>query len=91
MAVYVDNMRARYGRMIMCHMLADTIEELHAMADKIGVRRRWFQGHASTPHYDICLAKRSLAVEHGAIEVGRRQLVSVIRRLRRPEPPVKGE
>jgi hypothetical protein len=61
-SVYVDDMRARYGRMIMCHMLADTPAELHAMADRIGVARRWFQNKASTPHYDIALSKRALAV-----------------------------
>ena len=53
MSVYVDNMRAPYRRMIMCHMIADTEAELHAMADSIGVARKWYQGD----HYDICLAK----------------------------------
>ena len=43
MAVYVDDMRANFGRMKMCHMIADTIDELHTMADRIGVARRWFQ------------------------------------------------
>ena len=66
----------------MCHMLADTFAELHEMADKIGINRKWFQATASTPHYDICKAKRELAVGHGAIECDRRQIVGVIRRLR---------
>ena len=70
MTVYVDDMRARYGRMVMCHMIADTEEELHAMASKIGVARRWYQGD----HYDICLAKRELAIKLGAVEVTMRQL-----------------
>lgn len=70
MSVYVDDMRARYGRMVMCHMIADTEAELHAMADRIGVARRWYQGD----HYDICLAKRGLAVAAGAIELTRMQL-----------------
>lgn len=82
MPVYVDASIYRYRRMIMCHMLADTEDELHAMADKIGIHRKWFQATASTPHYDICKAKRDLAVQHGAVEVDRRQLVTIIRRLR---------
>lgn len=62
MPVYVDEARNRFGRMLMCHMLADTPAELHAMADRIGVKRKWFQRDASTPHYDICQSKRALAV-----------------------------
>lgn len=75
MSVYVDDMRAFYGRLVMCHMLADTEDELHAMAARIGVARRWWQGpprHDS--HYDICLTKRALAVAAGAIEVTHRQI-----------------
>jgi hypothetical protein len=41
--VYVDDMRAKYGRMVMCHLIADTDAELHAMAKAIGVARRWHQ------------------------------------------------
>ena len=68
MTVYVDDVRHRFGRMVMCHMWADTLEELHAMADAIGVSRRWFQEppKASWHHYDIALAKKALALERGA-------------------------
>lgn len=77
MTVYVDNMRAPYGRMLMCHMIADADDELHAMAACVGIARRWFQGD----HYDICLAKRALAIKAGAVEVTMRQLgCMVIRR-----------
>ena len=75
MTVYVDDMRARYGRMIMCHMVADTLEELHDMADKIGIKRKWFQGD----HYDICLAKRRNAVALGAKEITRREALRICR------------
>ena len=70
MTVYVDDMRAPYGRMVMCHMIADGDDELHAMADTIGVARRWHQGD----HYDISLGKRALAVAAGAVEITWRQL-----------------
>lgn len=79
MTVYVDNMRAPYGRMIMCHMIADTDKELHRMADKIGVKRKWHQGD----HYDICLAKRKLAVELGAKEITRKDLARRVIKKRR--------
>lgn len=74
MTVYVDDMRANFGRMVMCHMLADSDAELHAMADKIGVARRWHQAppcHDS--HYDIAQTKRKAAIKAGAVEISLRQ------------------
>lgn len=75
MSVYVDDAELPFGRMLMCHMTADTTEELHAMADRIGVARRWVQ-HPGTyrEHYDICKSKRALAVQAGAVEVSGREL-----------------
>lgn len=80
MSVYVDDMRARYRRMIMCHMIADTTIELLLMADKIGVPRRWIQkaGKAGE-HFDIALSKRARAVQLGAVGVTSRELVRMIR------------
>lgn len=75
MTVYVDDMHlypiGQFGRMKMSHMIADTDEELHAMADKIGVARKWHQKppKASSSHYDIALSKRALAVNAGAKEI----------------------
>lgn len=74
MPVYVDDMMATYGRMKMCHMIADTDEELHAMAARIGVARRWHQAppkHDS--HYDIALSKKALALAAGAVAITWRQ------------------
>ena len=81
MPVYVDSERNEFRRMVMCHMIADTLDELHAMADRIGMRREWFQPY-SHPHYDLSLTKRAEAVKAGAVELGRREFVAVMRRVR---------
>ena len=79
--VYLDQARNRFGRMIMCHMAADSLPELHAMAIRLGVRR-WFQNKPGAPHYDINKANRSLAIRYGAIEVTSRPLLNAARRCR---------
>lgn len=68
-------MRAPFKAMVMCHMIADTSEELLAMVDRIGVKRKWIQ-YPGTPkeHFDICWTKRKLAVAAGAIELTMREL-----------------
>ena len=79
MSVYVDDMRAQYGRMVMCHMTADSTEELVAMARTIGVSERWIQRPGTwQEHFDISLGKRALAVQAGAIEVTGRELVKAM-------------
>lgn len=77
--VYVDNADRPYRNMWMSHMIADTTEELLAMADKIGVQRKWIQ-HPNTvrEHFDICRAKRQKAIAAGAIEISSRDLVAKI-------------
>lgn len=89
MTVYVDDMQAPYGRMKMCHMLADSEQELREMAQKIGVALKWHQ-YAGTPksHFDICMSKRAKAVSLGAVEIGREKLVEIIRARRATEDPV---
>lgn len=69
MTVYVDDVRHPYRRMVMCHMWADSLEELLAMADRIGVARRWLQEppKASWVHFDVCLEKKALAISAGAV------------------------
>lgn len=86
MTTYIDDLKMPYRRMLMSHMMADTVEELHKMADKIGINRKWFQtkkGKYPDPHYDICQTKKALAIEHGAVEVDFREFVKIMRRLRK--------
>lgn len=65
--------------MVMCHMIADTVAELHEMAGRIGLKSDWFQP-GSRPHYDLSKERRRAAVGLGAVEVGRRELVLIMRR-----------
>ena len=88
MAVYIDNASLAFGRMKMSHMVADTPDELHAMADRIGIARRWYQTpdgpkRASFPHYDVSKAYREKALGAGAVAVDRRGLHEVMSRLRK--------
>lgn len=69
MSVYVDDGRYLYGRMRMCHMTADSTEELIEMASAIGVSLRHIQYPGRwNEHLDICVSKRSEAVRLGAVE-----------------------
>lgn len=82
MTVYVDEPIHPYGRMIMCHMASPDLAELHVMAARIGVARRWFQDplsmpKVSRPHYDIAKVKRALAIDAGAVEIDRYRMVVV--------------
>lgn len=75
MTVYIDNANLKFKGMRMCHMVADTPAELHEMADKIGLRRSWFQDKSSIPHYDVSLSKKALAIMHGAEPITSKELV----------------
>lgn len=81
MTVYVDNARNPFGRMLMCHMVADDIADLFRIADLIGLSRRHFQ-NGSFPHFDLSLGYRLRAIGAGAVEVDRRGLVTVMRTYR---------
>lgn len=68
MAIYVGVSMWPFRNFIMCHMFADTEEELDEMADKIGLNKSWKQKrHTGDVHYDISKSKRELAVKQGAI------------------------
>ena len=57
-----------------CHLTCDgPIEELHAFAKRIGLRRSWFQEHASMPHYDLTPRRRERALKAGAVFVEARE------------------
>jgi hypothetical protein len=83
MPVYVDATRHKFGRMVMCHMMADTTAELLAMVDRIGIDRRHIQDAGTErEHFDISKTRRELAVAYGAVEVHHRELGKLIQKRR---------
>ena len=54
------------------HLVSDeSYEELHAMAEQLGIPRRAFQGD----HYDVPTEYRDRAIELGAVPVTSRELI----------------
>lgn len=88
MAVYVDWLRktprtSSWPYTQSCHMLADSVEELHAFAASIGMKREWFHP-GSTPHYDLTATRQKLAIARGAQRLRtREELVALVRHLRK--------
>lgn len=97
MTVYVDDlgMPARVGgfNARWSHLTADTQDELHEFAERLGLKRAWFQDpcvngkpvalpgtlHAEMWHYDVTASKRALAIRLGATAVPFRELPAIIR------------
>ena len=71
--VYVDNFEIKFKNMKMYHLLADTEEELHIFAEKIGLKREWFQ-NKKIKHYDISKSKKELAIKNGAKELSYKEV-----------------
>jgi Protein of unknown function (DUF4031) len=86
MACYVDSTRAYPGAGLrfseFCHLLADTREELHSMAEAIGMPRRLFQDHPWRWHYDLPAHLRARAVRCGAREVTLHDVGALLRKRR---------
>lgn len=87
MAVYVDDLKvwpnaAGIFRAGSCHLAADTLEELHEFAAKIGLKKAWFQNHTRHPHYDLVKSRRDRAVQLGARVITGREMVLIWQRQR---------
>ena len=78
MTVYVDHAFALgdWGRWSGGgHLQADSEQELHAFAARMGLVRRWFQSQPGRPekdHYDLTREARELALSLGAVAEDRR-------------------
>lgn len=79
--IYVDEAKVPRHGSLWCHLLADSITELHQFAALIGVSRRAFHRGARHPHYDITLRQRQIALREGASAVTSREAVRVARQM----------
>ena len=90
MTVYVDDWRQRatVGPVdgVWSHMGGDNEEELHALAERLGLRRAWYQRHRrhrALDHYDVTEPLREEAIALGAVPVTWRQMGKLIGARRR--------
>ena len=67
MTVYVDNAVIPWRGHLWAHLLGSDLDELHALAAAIGLRRAWFQDTGRWPHYDVTTTKREEAIAAGAV------------------------
>jgi hypothetical protein len=82
MAVYVDNEQIEWRGKLWCHLVADSLDELHSFASRIGLRRSWFQDRASFPHYDVTTAVRERALSAGAVASRKAAMLIAARKLK---------
>ncbi len=97
MAVYVDDAMipatVPNGRVThtsqWSHLIADTEDELHAFAARLGLKREWYQGpdqHGDLWHYDVTAGKRQQALRLGARPVTWREAAEKVHARRQQEP-----
>lgn len=82
MSVYVDEAIHPWKNKMWAHLVADTLDELHDFALKLGLKREWYQVSKGVGHYDITASKREAAIKLGAID-DREKVVKIVKRYRK--------
>lgn len=68
MTVYVDEAIWPWRGRRWAHLMADSLEELHAFAAQLGLKRAWFQAKpGGAAHYDVTDTVRLKALKLGAM------------------------
>lgn len=83
MAIYIDAEGIRWRNRLWCHLVADSLNELHDFARRLGLKRQWFQDQGFYPHYDVTMAVREKALRLGAVDADRFTIVDRSKVLRR--------
>ncbi len=87
MTCYVDPLREvspslRWPYHQICCLVGSSLNELHAMAGKLGLKKRWFKNQATLPHYCLTANKRQMALRLGAREVSWPTMKEIIQQSR---------
>jgi len=89
--VYIDDAVHPWRGERWAHLMADTLPELHALAQQLGIPRRAFQNLPSGVHYDVPAPLREQAIALGAQPISRhtdrtlmRQVIANARALYQP-------
>lgn len=69
-------LRGEWCRMMTDDLTPAGLDELHAMARRLGLNRVWFQNKPRYPHYDLRPSKRVLAIRYGARAVESREMIT---------------
>lgn len=81
MTVYVDDAVTLWRGRRWAHLMADTLDELHAFATRLGLPRRAFQDKTSGAHYDVTAELREQAIALGAMAISRHRDRALMRRV----------
>jgi len=79
----LKNKNWRYNQA--AHLFCDkpeNIEELHKLAQRIGLKRSWFQSNSVIHHYDLIASKQKKAIKAGAVFCDRKTECTYIRKWR---------
>lgn len=84
--LYVDRPR-HYGWRLRGHAVANShlitdepdLVELHEMAERLGMKRAWFQDDPDRPHYDLTVQRHRAALELGVPEISSKELIRKLR------------
>lgn len=82
MTVYIDAEGIRWCGREWCHLVADSLDELHVFAARLGLRRSWFQEKGRYPHYDVAMSMRDRALRLGAVDADRATIIACCKRAR---------
>lgn len=82
MAVYLDDYRVPWRGREWSHLIADSTEELHGFAARLGRRHLRFHHKPARPwkdHYDVPEKKREQALRLGAKSITSREAAQMLR------------